>query len=65
MMKLAGRQVLFGSPQETDEEIQAMLNQMDAEAKQLAREERELAKEKREANRRPRHTKGAKVFNVG
>jgi len=65
-MKLLGRRVLFGTPRETDEEIQCQLEKLAQEDNEAAKEEREARREDREEKpskrRKNKPTKGAKMI---
>ena len=54
MIKLKERRVLFGTPEETDEEIQNLLDDIDKKDKEEAEEERIRRKQELEdANHKP------------
>lgn len=62
-MKILNRRVMFGTPKETDEEIIADLEKMEADEAKAAKEEREAQRE-REEEKRYKPSKNAKRLHI-
>lgn len=63
-MKILSRQVLMGTPTETDEEILAQLEREEQEERRRAKAEREEEKERREARKKYKPGPGAKPLHI-